>query len=89
MVRDHPAGYRLGANRPPEFQKQHEADAMVGTLPKAFELQGLRRLKEALVGSGAKYGKPSIIPAEDWLADLEARIAGLERDLGLDSRPGE
>jgi hypothetical protein len=63
-------------------------DAMVGTLPKAFELQGLRRLKEALVGSGAKYGKPRMIPTEDWLADLESKIADLERNLGLDSRPG-
>jgi hypothetical protein len=61
---------------------------MVGTLPKAFELQGLRRLKEALVGSGAKYGKSGMIPTEDWLADLEARIADMERDLGLDSRTG-
>ena len=61
---------------------------MVGSLPKAFELQGLRRLKEALVGVGARHGKPGMIPAEDWLADLDARIAGLERGLSLDSRPG-
>jgi hypothetical protein len=64
-------------------------DAMVGSLPKAFELQGLRRLKEALVGSGATHGKPAIMPADDWLADLDAKIAGLERGLGLDSRLGE
>ena len=62
---------------------------MVGSLPKAFELQGLRRLKEALVGSGAKYEKPRMTAAEDWLADLEAKIAGLERSLRLDSRLGE
>ena len=61
---------------------------MVGSLPKAFELQGLRRLKEALIVSGGRHGKPGIIPAEDWLADLDAKIAGLERGLGLDSRPG-
>jgi hypothetical protein len=30
-----------------------------------------------------------MIPAQDWLTDLEAKIVGLERDLGLDSRPGE
>ena len=59
------------------------------SLPKAFELQGLRRLKEALVGSEARHGKPVMIPAEDWLADLDAKIAGLEHSLGLDSRPGE
>jgi hypothetical protein len=29
-----------------------------------------------------------MIPAEDWLAELDAKIAGLERDLALDSRPG-
>lgn len=57
---------------------------MFESLPKGFELQGLRRLKEALVGSQEKQGKPSMIPAEDWLADLDAKIAGLERGLGLD-----
>lgn len=31
---------------------------MVRSLPKAFELQGLRRLKEALIVSGAKRGNP-------------------------------
>jgi hypothetical protein len=64
-------------------------DVMVGSLPKAFKLQGLRRLKEPLVGSGAKYDKPRMTAAEDWLADLEAKIAGLERSLRLDSRLGE
>ena len=62
---------------------------MVGSLPKAFELQGLRRLREALVVSAARHGKPGMIPAKDWLADVDAKIAALERGLGLDSRPGE
>ena len=60
----------------------------LGPYQKPSNFKAYVGLKEALVGSGAKYGKPSIIPAEDWLADLEARIAGLERDLGLDSRTG-
>ena len=60
---------------------------MVGSLPKAFELQGLRRLKEAVIVSGTIRGKPRMIPADDWLADLDARIAGLESGLGLDARP--
>jgi hypothetical protein len=63
---------------------------MNGSLPKAFELQGLRRLKEALVGSGARHGKPGMIPAEDCLAELDDKIASLERCLGLhNSRPSE
>ena len=57
---------------------------MVGSLPKAFELQGLRRLKEALIVSGARHGKPVMITAKDRLADLDAKIAALERGLGLD-----
>jgi hypothetical protein len=44
---------------------------MVGSLPKAFELQGLRRLKEALVGSGATHGKPGI-----FLPKLVGRSGG-------------
>ncbi len=28
-----------------------------------------------------------MIPAEDWMTDLESRIASLERGLGIDSRP--
>jgi len=28
-----------------------------------------------------------MISAEDWLMDLESRIASLERGLGIDSRP--
>jgi hypothetical protein len=42
---------------------------MIGSLPKAFELQGLRRLKEAVAGSGTKQGKPGMISTEDWLAE--------------------
>jgi hypothetical protein len=63
--------------------------AMVGSLPKAFELQGLRRLKEALVVSEARRGKPRMIAAKDWLAELDAKIAALERGLGLESRLGD
>jgi hypothetical protein len=60
---------------------------MFGSMPKAFELQRLRRLKEAVLGSEIKFGKPRMIPAEDWMTDLDARIANLERGLGIDSRP--
>ena len=28
-----------------------------------------------------------MIPAEDWMTDLESRIASLKRGLGIDSRP--
>ncbi len=51
--------------------------------PQAFELQ---RLKEAVLGSEIKFGKPRMIPAEDWMMDLESRIASLERGLGIDNR---
>jgi hypothetical protein len=64
-------------------------DAMVGSLPKAFELQSLRRLKEALVVSEARRGKPRMIAAKDWLAELDTKIAAIERGLGLESRPGD
>jgi len=60
---------------------------MFRSMPQAFELQRLRRLKEAVLGSEIKLGKPTMIPAEDWMADLESRIASLERGLGIDSRP--
>ena len=61
----------------------------MGAYQRHSSFKGLRRLKEALVGSEVRHGKPVMIPAEDWLADLEAKIAGLEHSLGLDSRPGE
>jgi hypothetical protein len=63
-------------------------DAMVGSLPKAFELQSLRRLKKALVVSEARHGKSGMNPAKDWLADLDAKIAALERGLGLEPSLG-
>jgi hypothetical protein len=28
-----------------------------------------------------------MIPAEDWMMDLESRIVSLERGLGIDNRP--
>jgi hypothetical protein len=61
--------------------------AMFRSVPQAFELQRLRQLKEAVLGSEIKFGKPRMIPAEDWMMDLESRIASLERGLGIDSRP--
>lgn len=60
---------------------------MFRDMPQAFELQRLRRLKEAVLGSEIKLGKPRMIPAEDWMADMESRIASLERGLGLDRHP--
>ena len=59
---------------------------MFRSVPQAFELQRLRRLKEAVLGSEIKFGE-LMIPAEDWMRDLESRIASLERGLGIDSRP--
>ena len=60
---------------------------MFRSMPQAFELQRLRRLRETVLGSEIKFGKPRMIPAEDWMTDLESRIASLERGLGIDSRP--
>jgi len=51
--------------------------------PQAFELQRLRRLREAVFGSETKFGEPRMIPTEDWMTDLESRIARLERGLGI------
>jgi hypothetical protein len=57
---------------------------MFKSMPQAFELQRLRRLKEAVLGSEIKVGNPRMIPAEDWMTDVESRIASLERGLGID-----
>ena len=57
---------------------------MLRSMPQAFQLQRLLRLKEALLGSEIKFGKPRMIPAEDWMMDLEWRIASLERGLCID-----
>ena len=59
---------------------------MFRTMPQAFELQRLRRLKEVVLGSEIRLGKPRLVPAEDWMMDLESRIASLERGLGIDNR---
>jgi hypothetical protein len=60
---------------------------MFKSAPQAFELQRLRRLREAVLGSAIKLDKPKMGPAEDWMMDLESRIASLERELGIDSQP--
>ena len=60
---------------------------MFRNMPQAFELQRLRRLRESILGSEIKFGKPRMISSEDWMTDLESRIASLERGLGIDSRP--
>ena len=57
---------------------------MFKSMPQAFELQRLRRLKEAVLSSEIRVGNPRMIPAEDWMTDLESRIASLERGLGID-----
>lgn len=59
---------------------------MFKSLPQAFELQRLRRLKEVVVRSATEFGESRMTPAEDWMMDLESRIATLERGLGIDSR---
>jgi hypothetical protein len=60
---------------------------MFKSAPQAFELQRLRRLREAVLGSAIELDKPKMGPAEDWMMDLESRIASLERELGIDSQP--
>jgi len=59
---------------------------MFSNMPQALELQRLHRLKEAVLGSEIKLGKRRVIPAEDWMTDLESRIASLERGLGIGRR---
>jgi len=60
---------------------------MFKSMPQAFELQRLRRLKEAVLGSEIKVENPRMIPAEDWMTDLESRISALERGLGIGGHP--
>jgi hypothetical protein len=53
-------------------------------LPESVELQRLKRLKEAV---SPQSEKSTLVASVDWLEDLEARIAALERGLGLSKRP--
>lgn len=58
---------------------------MSKSAPGAFELQRLLRLKEVVVRSATEFRESRMTPAEDWMMDLETRIATLERGLGIDS----
>jgi hypothetical protein len=49
-------------------------------LPPAVEISRLRRLKDAVCGGMQRCS--SIVAAEDWIADLDARLCELERVIG-------
>jgi hypothetical protein len=49
-------------------------------LPPAVEISRLRRLKDAVCGGMERCS--SIVAAEDWIADLDARLSELERAIG-------
>jgi hypothetical protein len=52
-------------------------------MPRSVELQRLKRLKEAV---NPQSEKSALVASVDWLEDLEARIAALERGLGLSAK---
>lgn len=51
-------------------------------LPPAVEIGRLRRLRETVTG-GAGARRSSIVAADDWIAEIDARLGELERALGL------
>jgi hypothetical protein len=60
---------------------------MIGKpLPKLVELSRLQRLKDAVLGSEISGSRSRIVTTDDWVADLEARIAELERGLRVEWR---
>jgi hypothetical protein len=83
---DHPEENLSGVDLCPAYQRRHNGGPMFKSLPQAFELQRLRRLKEVVVRSATEFGESRMTPAEDWMMDLESRIATRERGLGIDSR---
>lgn len=51
---------------------------LASRLPPAVEISRLRRLREAVLG-GERKRQSSIIAADDWIAEVDARLADLER----------
>jgi hypothetical protein len=52
----------------------------VVSLPPLIEFQRLQRLREAVLGSEIKRPS-SMVATEDWIADIDARLADLEKSL--------
>lgn len=50
---------------------------LTSRLPPAIEINRLRRLKEAVLGERKR--RSSIIATDDWVAEVDARLAVLER----------
>jgi len=50
---------------------------LTSRLPPAVEFSRLRRLKETVLGE--RKCRSSIIATDDWLAEVDARLAVLER----------
>ena len=51
---------------------------LASRLPPAVEIGRLRRLKQAVLGEQPRC-RSSIIATEDWIAQVDARLADLER----------
>lgn len=51
---------------------------LTSRLPPAVEIGRLRRLKETVLG-GKATPQSSIIATDDWIAEVDARLADLER----------
>ncbi len=50
---------------------------LTSRLPPAIEISRLRRLKETVLGERKR--RSSIIATDDWIAEVDARLAFLER----------
>jgi hypothetical protein len=48
-------------------------------LPPAIEISRLSRLKEAVLGGGELNRRSLIVATDDWIAEVDARLAALER----------
>lgn len=51
---------------------------LTSRLPPAVEFSRLRRFRKAVLGEEPKHQSP-IITTEDWIAEVDARLADLER----------
>ena len=56
-------------------------------LPPAVEISRLRRLKEAVLGGELKR-RSSIVATDDWIAEVDTRLAALERAVSRSFRVG-
>ena len=57
---------------------RREVKMLTSRLPPAVEFSRLRRLREAVLGEEPKRQSP-IIGHDDWIAEVDARLAYLER----------